>query len=439
MKRTMCLILAVLMTVVCTAGGYAQELMITADVQKVVLDNGLTLLLKENHAYDIIALSLLAGVGSVHDPEGLEGLSYLTQRNLLSGTTARSGQELVAAFESLGVQVQTTASYDYSAVLMQATPAAFAGGFELLMEMLESPTFPAAEFERERSLGLAAFQSLYDDPSNAVVLTYLEAFYGNHPYRYSPYGSAEGLTAATRDDAANWHRYMYQPGHVVVAVVGHFDTDELLPVLAERFGRWQNSFSGSPVPREGQEFAVPNENRQVTINLPTQAAFLILGYPAPATFEPEAPAMAVINSVLGEGMSSRLFREIRDVRGLAYTVGSQYVDRLGPSTVLTFLATHPANVGQAREQVLTEVKRIADEGLSPEEIAWVAAQKRGSFILQNETNINQAAILAQAELVGFGYQWVDEYLQLYDTITPEEIARTAQKYFQYYTEVLLAP
>lgn len=439
MKKCVSLILALLVAVLMSLPGLAAELSITSHVEKVVLDNGLTLLLKENPAYDIIALSLVTRTGSVHDPEGLEGLTYLVQRNLVSGTTTRSGQELVVALESLGVQLQTAASYDYSAILMQATPAAFSGALDILMDIIENPAFPETEFERERNLSLAQFQSLYDDPMNAVLLSYLEVFYGDHPYRFSPYGSAEGLLTITRDDAAKWHRYVYQPEKVVVAVVGNFSREELLPVLAQRFGSWQDTFAGTPLPREERPFAYPSEDRQVVINLPTQAAFLVMGYPAPDTFGEEAPAMAVINSVLGEGMSSRLFAEIRDKQGLAYTVVSQYDDRLGPSNVFVFLATHPDNVAQTREQVLKEIERPISEGLSDEEIAWVAAQKRGTFIRQNETNINQAALMAMAEVIGLGYQWIDEYLNLYNRVTPADTAAVAEKYFQHYTEVLITP
>src|SRR5690554_1436993 len=148
----------------------------TSDVQKVVLDNGLTLLLKENPAFDIIAIGILSGVENVHDPEGLEGLTYLTQRNLISGTTNRTAQEIVIELESLGVQLQTAASYDYSGVMLQSTPATFMESFAILMDMLNNSTFPELEFERERYLSQAFLQSLTDDPMNAIVLSYLEVF-----------------------------------------------------------------------------------------------------------------------------------------------------------------------------------------------------------------------------------------------------------------------
>lgn len=411
----------------------------TADVQKVVLDNGLTLLLKENPAYDIIALALLSNVGTVQDPEGLEGLTYLTQTNLLSGTPTRSSQELVVELESLGVRLQTAATYDYSAVLLQTLPTTFDQAFAVFLDMLENATYPEAEFERERYLGQVILQSLADDPSNALIMAYLEVFYGDHPYKFTPYGSDLGLASVQREHLRKWHDFIYQPEHLVVAVVGNFDSAELLPVLEESFGSWQSSYSGYPVPRAEVAFEYPSEAREMVINLPTEAAFLILGYPAPDSFHVDSAALEIINTVLGGGMSSRLFTEIRDKRGLAYTAMSQYDSRLGPSSFFTFLASHPSTVEQAKEQVLMEVERFITEGLSAEEIAQVAAQKRGSYLLQNETNIAQGLMLAMAELSGLGYQWVDEYMTFFDDVTPEDIQRVAAKYFEHYTSILITP
>ena len=209
--------------------------------------------------------------------------------------------------------------------------------------------------------------------------------------------------------------------------------------MRESFGDWKNGYTASPEPREQVEFVYPAEDREMVINMPTEAAFLIMGYPAPASFDEDSAAMAVINSILGEGMSSRLFTEIRDKRGLAYTAMSQYDERLGPSNILVFLATHPQNVEQAKEQVIIELQRFASEGLSAEEIAHIATQKQGMYLIQNETNLTQALMLATTELMGWGYEWVDDYMSFFDEVTLDDIKEAAQKYFQNYTEVLIVP
>ncbi|WP_461370698.1 M16 family metallopeptidase, partial [Candidatus Darwinibacter acetoxidans] len=171
----------------------------TANVQKVVLDNGLTLLLKENPAFDIIALALLSEVGTIYDPQGFEGLTYLTQRNLVSGTENRQALELITELESLGVTLNTLATNDISAVVLQALPDSFAASFEIVLDIIENSVFPEEEFARERDLSLTELMSLTDDPVNALVLAYQEVFYGDHPYRYTAYGSYEGLLAVQRE------------------------------------------------------------------------------------------------------------------------------------------------------------------------------------------------------------------------------------------------
>ena len=411
----------------------------TDDVQKIVLDNGVTLLLKENPAYDIIALALMSSVGSVHDPVGLEGLTFLTQRNLISGTKTRTGQELVMELESWGVQLQTLASYDYSAILLQTMPSTFEQSFAVLMDIIDSSNFPELEFERERMLSQMQLQSLTDDPTNAVLLAYLELFYGEHPYKFTPYGSDVGLATIQREDLHDWHQYIYQPEHLVISVVGNFSTEKLLTTLKDSFGVWESDYAGSHSPREQVPFIYPDENREIEINVPLEAAFLVMGYSAPDSFDEDSAAMTVINGILGGGMSSRLFTEIRDKRGLAYTAISQYDDRLGPSNFFTFLATHPLNLEQAKEQVLVEIGRFATEGLTEEEIAQVAVREKGLYLLGNETNMSQATTLAMAELTGRGYEWVDEYMNFFDGVTPEDIKKVAEKYLQHYTGVIITP
>lgn len=441
MRKTKSLVLCLILTIILVSGFTWQAIAFnyTDNVQKIVLDNGITMLLKENPAYDIIAISLMSRVGTIEDPVGLEGLTYLTQRNLISGTEDRSSQDLVMELESWGVHLQTVASYDYSGVLLQSMPSTFEQSFAILMDIMNNSTFPVSEFERERVLSQMQLQSLSDDPTNALLMAYLELFYGEHAYKYTPYGSSVGLTTIQREDLIGWHKYIYRPEHIVISIVGNFVTSDLLPFLEENFGAWEDSYTADNLPRKEIPFVYPSEDRDVVINIPMEAAFLVLGYPAPDTFDEDSAAMTVINGILGGGMSSRLFTEIRDKRGLAYTAISQYDGRLGPSNFFAFLATHPSTLEQAKEQVLHEVNRLATEGLSEIEIARIAVQERGSYLLNSETNMSQAITLATVELTGRGYEWVDEYMTFYDNVTSEDIKNVARKYFQYYTGVTITP
>lgn len=441
MKKRICQILVVALMGILVAVPVlaADGFNFTANVQKVELTNGLTLLLKENPAFDIIAVVVMSRVGTAQDPAGLEGLTYLAQRNLLSGTASRSALELVTELESLGTRLYTNAGYDYAGVFMETLPDNFSASFQIVLDVLTSSTFPEPEFERERALSLAALQSLADDPTNALVIAYQEIFYGDHPYKFTPYGSFEGLSVAQPAQVRDWQRYIYSPENVTVAVVGNFNTAELLPTLEAYLGSWQANYTPELTPKEMTQFVYPAEERELAINLPTEAAFVLIGYPAPDTFDPDSAVMQLINTVLGSGASSRLFTEIREKRGMAYGTGSVYDERLGPSNLLTIAATHPSLAEAVKEQILHEVNRFAQEGLSEEEIAWVATRLRGQYLLQNETNLNQAYLLATAEMMGRGYAWVDEYMHFFDNVQPEDVKRVAEQYLKHYTGVILGP
>ena len=439
MKRNS-IALVLLVVVLAAAPALAGEAFrYTYNVQKVVLDNGVTLLLKENPAFDIIALTLLSRVGTIQDPAGLEGLTYLTQRNLLSGTVNRTALELITELESLGVQLLTATSHSYSPVFLQALPDSFPQAFAILLDVLNHSTFPPEELERERELTMATVRSLADDPINAAFLTYLETFYGDHPFRNTAYGSLEGLAAVRAEDLREWKQYIYAPENLVVAVVGNFHTEELLPQLEAAFGPWQPGYEGSLVPRETVPFSHPPEDREVKVQVPMEASFVIMGYPAPDTFDPDSAAMAVINTVLGMDSGSRLWTELRENLGLVYLAFSAYDERVGPSNLYALAVTHPAAVETVKEQIRQQVQRFITEGLTEEEIAAVAAQRWGGFLIKNETNLSQAVLLAQAELSGRGYAWVDEYMNFFADVTPEDTKRVAEKYFQHYTSVVVGP
>ena len=170
-----------------------------------------------------------------------------------------------------------------------------------------------------------------------------------------------------------------------------------------------------------------------------EASFVIMGYPAPDTFDPDSAAMAVINTVLGMDSGSRLWTELRENLGLVYLAFSAYDERVGPSNLYALAVTHPAAVETVKEQIRQQVQRFITEGLTEEEIAAVAAQRWGGFLIKNETNLSQAVLLAQAELSGRGYAWVDAYMNFFADVTPEDIKRVAEKYFQHYTSVVVGP
>ena len=432
-------ILSFIIVVLAISSVGAGEFRFTDDVQKVQLSNGITVLIKENPAFDIVSMVLLSNVGSIHDPVDKAGLTSLTQESIMKGTRYLNQQDLALALESQGVHMAAQTSYEMAALVFQSTTDRFASGIQLFWDVLKYPSFPESEVEWAQQLAYYNVLSLMDQPTNEVVLAFLEEFYGETGYSRSPLGSLETIPNLTRDDVVEWYSVIYQPQNLVMAIVGNVDTAEVVDLLEREIGQWQPSAPSNRLTPNTVEFASPTQSSQRLMNKPTQAAWMILGFPAPSAMEEDGASMAVLNAVLGGGMGSRLFTEVRDERGLAYIIMSEYAPNYGPSHILAFLGTHPSTVDEARRQVLEQFYRFIQEELSDEDLQRAITLVRGQYLMESETNLSQAVVLASNELLGPGYEWADQYPQLISGVTKMDVQKAAEKYFGAYIEALLLP
>lgn len=330
-------------------------------------------------------------------------------------------------------------AFEMAALVFQSTTDKFDSGIQLFWDVLKNPVFPESEVEWAQQLAYYGVLSLMDQPTTEVVLTFLKEFYGETGYGMSPLGSLETIPNLTRDDLVDWYSVIYQPQNLVISIVGNVETAEVIALLEEEIGSWQPPKSSGRLIPNRAAFTPPIQSSQKQINKPTQAAWMILGFPAPSAVEEDGAAMAVLNAVLGSGMGSRLFTEVRDQRGLAYVIMSEYAPYYGPSHILAFLGTHPSTVDEARAQVLEQFNRFVNEELTDEELEIASTLVRGQYLMNNETNLSQAVVLGTNELLGPGYEWADEYPRLISSVTKRDVQETAEEYFKAYVEALLVP
>lgn len=417
----------------------AQDFGFTGDVQKVELSNGITVLIKENPAVDIVSMVLLSNVGTAYDPQGLSGLTYLTQQTMMKGTESLNSQELALALESQGISMAAQTSFEMSALVFQSTTKGFETAVDLFWDVLKHPVFPEAEVDWAKQLAFYGARSLADQPINEVVWTFFAELYGDSGYGRPPIGLVDTIPQLTLADVREWYSVIYQPENLVISVVGNVETAKVVVLLEAQIGQWQPQAPSGRLTINQAKFQPATKTQQKVINKPTQAAWMVIGYPAPSSQEEDKAAMAVLNAMLGGGMGSRLFTEVRDKRGLAYAIQSGYDPNFGPSCIFAFLGTHPSQVDEARSQVLAQFNRFAQEEVTDEELQTAITLVRGQYLMQNETNATQAVVLSINELLGPGYAWADEYPRLISAVTKADVQAVAQKYFQGYVEALIVP
>lgn len=406
-------------------------------VVKQVLDNGITLIVKPNPANEVVSVQALIRMGAIYEPQGKRGISKLMQQVLLKGTTTRSAKAIVLATESVGASIDAgLADSGYGNVSLKTTLAGLEQSLPVFLDVLKNPAFPPQEFAKEKQLMLQQLTASNDRPATAAYLNFRSLFYGGHPVGKRPEEIANMVESLTRDDLADWYERTYIPNNMVISVVGKVEPERMIKIFRDALGEWKNGRLPAITTATVPSF---DEDRQVIKTRDSRALFMILGYPAPDIYSGDYPAMTVINYILGGDMGSRLFVELRDKKGLAYNVSTEYYPSNYPSNIYAFIATTPANYRAAREGILQEFRRLTTEPVSPEELKNAKQAIKGSFLMGHETNASQGRYLGSYELLGLGYQYDQAYPGIIDNVTAEDIERVARKYFSHYVLSVLSP
>lgn len=404
-------------------------------VARRVLPNGLTVLVREDPDVGIVAASLQVRAGSMFETEATAGITNFLQRVLLRGTEKRSARGLAEAAEELGGSLDASGEVESAEIRVTAIARQWEPLLALLAEVVLEPTFPPAEVERERGLLLGQLQTRADNPFPRTFDTALQDMYGAHPYAWPSLGRRESVRQVTREALIAHYRTIYRPDRMVLAVSGNVPRTAVV-AAAERLFRRLPAAGGAPAapsveptPR-GEPRVVEREAKQAQI---------LVGFLAPPLAHADYAPVRVLAMVLGGGMSSRLFVELRDRRGLAYSVGVLATARTGPALFAPYLGTAPPNAEAALAGVLDEVARLRAQPVDERELARARAYLLGSLAMDRRTSARHAWYLAFYELIGAGWDWPQRFVHAVEAVTAEDLARVARRYLVRPTVVVLRP
>jgi zinc protease len=407
----------------------------TPQIVKTVLPNGLTILVKATNANEVVALNLLTRSGPLYETLAQRGISSLTQQVLIRGSQTRTAREIALATESVGVKLTAGLGNGYGFVSLTTTTSGLKPAFDILLDLLRQPSFAESEIAKEKRMLIENLAAREDQPFNAAYLSFMELFYAGHPYGVKTADLVTTVNKLTRDDLIAWYHKIYAPQNMVISVAGKVDPVAVNHCLTAALGKLAVGklplLTVTPLQRQTKDVM---EFKQRA----TQGLFLVLGYPAPQLTAKEALAMEVINRILGGGSEGRLYTELREKRGLVYTVYTGYEKLNGKSHICAVMATAPRNYPAARDQVVREFRRLTREPVTARELALAKQAIRGSYLMSHETNAAQSLILGRYELNGLGYAYDQKFPQLIGQITAAEVRQVAQKYFKHYTMGVVA-
>ncbi len=392
----------------------------------VKLDNGITIILGENPAADVISGRIfLKNAGSLQEPREKAGLFHLLATVITKGTESLSALELAEAVESIGASVGANAAADYFVMGIKTVSEDFQEMLALVGEMLRSPTFPEAEVALEKHLISQTIRSQQEQPFNVAFNQLRAAIYQDHPYGISILGNEETVSNLSQEDLQNYHQNYFRPDNLIISLSGRLDIDQAVSWVEKTFGDWSIPEHSLTLP------ALPNldvcPQKQFTFQ-ETQQSIIMLGYLTTGVRSSDYPVLKLLSTYLGNGLSSRLFVELREKRGLAYDVSAIYPTRLEPSQFVVYMGTAPQNTNIAIEGLQQETERLCHQELTSQELQIAKNKLLGQYALGKQTNSEIANLYGWYETLGLGIEYDQTFQDEINQVTPEMLQIVAKKY-----------
>lgn len=398
-------------------------------VQRTQLDNGITVLVRNNPAAPVVVLDGYLPVGSIHEPAEKAGLAGFTASMLTRGSWRYDFDTFNEIVESVGASVSAGGGAHVTSFSTESLSEDFPQMLTLLADVLRHPVFPAEQVERVRNQWLVRLQEREQNTRSVAYRRFNEMIYGAHPYGLPNAGYPETIRVLSREDLVDFHARRYTPNGAIVVVSGEIgDPERIVDLIRQHLGDWQ----GPPAEQTLPPIHPHSEIRREFIAMPGKVqSDIVMGCLAISRLDPDFYAAQVANHILGRfGLMGRLGEIVREKQGLAYYSYSILDADLGIGPWMAMAGVNPTNVDLAVESILHEFGRLGAEPVSAQELADSQANMTGSLPLKLETNEGVSSILLSMEWYGLGLDYIHTYADRINAITIEDVQRVAHTYLR---------
>lgn len=391
--------------------------------QKTTLDNGLRIITATMPHTRSVSICIFIGVGSRYETEAQAGISHFIEHLHFKGTPKRpTSKEVSETIEGLGGILNGGTDKELTVYWCKVAQTHFTIALDLLVDMLLHSKFDPQDIERERKVIIEEIHMTKDFPIQRVDMLIDELLWHNHPLGRDIAGSEESVTAITRDMMLDYQAGQYTPNNTVVTIAGDLQHHEIVTAVSQALGNWDNRQSGSGylAYKEQQAQQLFIETRD------TEQAHLCLALPGLSLLDPRRFILNLLNIVLGEGMSSRLFTEIRDKLGLAYNIHSYVEHFIDSGAITVYAGVEPKNLPAAITAILEQLSQLK-EVVPEQELSKAKELSKGRLLLRMEDSRAVASWMGGQEILTGRILSVDELTSIIDTITANELKQVAQE------------
>jgi predicted Zn-dependent peptidase len=385
------------------------------------LGNGIRLVSERMPDVRSVALGFWVDVGSRDESPELGGVSHFLEHLLFKGTEQRSARQIAESVEAVGGEMNAFTTKEYTAFYTRFLDEDLDLGLDILCDIISAPAFRPDEVEAERQVILEEILMHEDEPSELVHDLFTEALFPGNPLGREVLGTAESISALTRDTIAGHFLAHYRPPNLVLAAAGNLHHEELAAGLERRMA----PASGRRPVRDTGELAPPRS--QIVCTRPTEQANVVVGMRAISRGDDDRFALSALNQVLGGGMSSRLFQEIREQRGLVYAVYSYRSAYLESGALAVYAGTAPSRASEVLQLIGDELDRLLQDGVTDHELALAKGHLKGSLALALEDSGGRMNRIGRSELVHGEVLSVSELVERTEAVTRDDVQRVAER------------
>ncbi len=394
-------------------------------IRRTVLPGGLRVVTEHVPGARSAAVGVWVGVGARDESPALSGASHFLEHLLFKGTRTRSAMDIAVAVDAVGGDLNAFTSREHTCYYAQVLGEDLPMAIDLVCDVVTDAVIAEPDVEAERGVILEEIAMRDDDPSDLVGDVFGEALFGRTPLGRPVIGDVATIETLSRDRIAGYYRRRYRPETMVVAVAGAVDhASAVRHVRAAFAGRLDPAAAPLP-PRSGSRPARSPARPVAVLDRPTEQAHLILGGTGLARTDERRFALGVLNNALGGGMSSRLFQEIREKRGLAYSVYSFTAQHAGAGQFGVSVGCHPAKVPEVLALVREQLADVAEHGIADAEVVRGRGQSRGGLVLGLEDMGSRMSRIGKGELSYGEVLTVDDVLARIDAVTPDDCRAVA--------------
>jgi len=397
-------------------------------VRRTVLPGGLRVVTEFLPAVRSVALGIWVGVGSRDEDHAHAGATHYLEHLLFKGTSRRTALEISAEMDAVGGEMNAFTAKEYTCYYARVLDADLPLAVDVLSDMVTSSLITPKDVDAERNVVLEEIAMNEDDPSDTAHEAFTAKLFGDTPLGRPILGTVDSINAITRDQIFEHYQARYTPEHLVVAAAGNLDHDTVVQLVAQAFGPALGRAAEPAPPRLNGSHSGFGPEAGVGTTLVSRSieqANLVLGCEALARTDDRRFALGVLNAAFGGGMSSRLFQEVREKRGLAYSVYSFAAQHADTGMWGIYVGCLPAKADEVLAICTEEITRLVEGGLTDAELARGKGQVRGSIVLGLEDPSSRMSRLGKAELVYPRLEPVDEVLTSIDAVTHDDIRAAA--------------